>query len=285
MKIIKNFQDIETLRRSNAFNALLLDFVSHHLHSLIKAHTKGAEELFSLGREVRLILVESDIEFKEINFHPKNLAINAANWDFHALEFIQRHLLSNGSHAYLIALKTDYELIEMVVQSDWLENDTVEWLNSFDPMSSNELILKKLKDTFDQTITGENPADVPDSVWVMAVAAKPFTFDQTVESFYPTAMVENTDWYSLPTQPKHFVRVILRTASEQGANPYVDGTDFCMIVNELRQTAEFFLENTCFEAAPKYEGSDISTAIAWLKQLGEPICLQLNDPYLPIGRQ
>src|SRR5690606_35298055 len=81
---------------------------------------------------------------------------------------------------------------------------------------ANELVLQKLKETFDrnENITADSGGT---NVWVMLAALKPFSDHLGQHLPYPL-----TD-----QKPTHRVRVVLRTTDAQtGTNPYVDGSDF-----------------------------------------------------------
>ncbi|MFE0555072.1 hypothetical protein ACFW1P_03920 [Paenibacillus sp. NPDC058910] len=96
-------------------------------------------------------------------------------------------------------------------------------------LTANELVLRKLKETFDRN--GNVTADSDETnIWVMLAALKPFS-DQLEEHLpYPLS----------GRKPTHRVRVVLRTIDAQtGTNPYVDGSDFFLSVDEQQQTADF----------------------------------------------
>jgi len=138
-------------------------------------------------------------------------------------------------------------------------------------LTVNELILRKLKETFDRNevvttnINGTN-------VWVMLVTAEPFSDLQ----------VENLSFPLTEQMPTHSARVVLRTTDAQtGTNPYVDGSDFFLAVDEKQQTADFVWEDESFGEAPLFHGGDVASAVRWVKELGELLHCQYNDPFLP----
>ncbi|MGG4495459.1 hypothetical protein [Brevibacillus reuszeri] len=97
-------------------------------------------------------------------------------------------------------------------------------------LTANKLVPQKLKETFDRNenvttdINGTN-------VWVMLAALKPFSEHLGEHLPYPLS----------GRKPTHHVRVVLRTTDAQtGTNPYVDGSDFFLAVDEQRQTRTLF---------------------------------------------
>jgi hypothetical protein len=135
-------------------------------------------------------------------------------------------------------------------------------------LTANQMIVRKLKETFNRNALAE---DEGVNVWVMVAAAKPFQEGE-----------ENELKPELGRQkPSHRFRVVLRTSDAQaGANPYVDGSDFFLAVDEQRQTAEFVWENESFAEAPIFHGGEITSAIAWTKAHAEPLLLLcLEDPF------
>jgi hypothetical protein len=138
-------------------------------------------------------------------------------------------------------------------------------------LTADELVLKKLKKTFDrdENVTADNNGT---NVWVMLVAAEPFS-----------DLLEKIPPYQLFGQkPTHRVRVVLRTTDAQtGTNPYVDGSDFFLAVDEQQQMADFVWEDESFGEAPLFHGGDVASAVRWVKELGEPFHCQYSDPFLP----
>lgn len=136
-------------------------------------------------------------------------------------------------------------------------------------LTASELIVQKLKETFDRKGT------VPDegsNVWVMAAATKPF--QEGAENGLSQEPGSR--------RPTHRVRVVLRTSDAHEANPYVDGSDFFLEVDERRQSAEFVWEEECFADAPHLHGSEVQTAIRWTSELDEALlCVRFEDPFKP----
>lgn len=105
----------------------------------------------------------------------------------------------------------------------------------------------------------------------MLVAAEPFSDLLEKDLPYPIS----------DQKPTHRVRVVLRTTDTQaGTNPYVDGSDFLLAVDEQQQTADFVWEDESFGDAPLFHGGDVPSALLWVKELGEPFHVQLEDSFL-----
>jgi hypothetical protein len=137
-------------------------------------------------------------------------------------------------------------------------------------LMANELVLQKLKDMFDrnENVTADSNGT---NVWVMLVAAEPLS----------DLLAENLPYPLTDQKPTHLVRVVLRTTDAQtGTNPYVDGSDFFLAVDEQQQTADFVWEDESFGDAPLFHGGDVASAVRWVKELSEPFHVQLKDPFL-----
>ena len=137
-------------------------------------------------------------------------------------------------------------------------------------LTANELVLRKLKDTFE--LNGNFTSDSKGTnVWVMLVAAEPIF----------GLLAENLPYPLTGRKPTHRVRVVLRTTDAQtGTNPYVDGSNFFLAVDEQQQTADFVWEDESFGDAPLFHGGDVASAVRWVKELDEPFHVQLKDPFL-----
>lgn len=136
-------------------------------------------------------------------------------------------------------------------------------------LTATELIVRKLKETFDRKGAAPNEGS---SVWVMAATAT--TFQKGEEDNGLTKMPDGH-------RPTHRVRVVLRTSHGWEANPYVDGTDFFLEVDEQRQTVEFVWEEASFADAPSLHGSEVLTAIQWAAELTNSLLYTcLSDPFL-----
>jgi hypothetical protein len=137
-------------------------------------------------------------------------------------------------------------------------------------LTANELVLQKLKETFDrnENVTSDSNGT---NVWVMHVAAEPLS----------DLLVEHLPYPLSNRKPTHRIRVVLRTTDAQtGTNPYVDGSDFFLAVDEQQQTADFVWEDECFGETPLFHGGDVASAVRWVKELGEPFHCQYSDPFL-----
>ncbi len=89
-------------------------------------------------------------------------------------------------------------------------------------LTADELVLQKLKETFERN--GNVTADSNGTnVWVMLAASEAFS----------DLLAENLPYPLSDQKPTHRVRVVLRTTDAQsGTNPYVDGSDFFLAVDE-----------------------------------------------------
>lgn len=138
-------------------------------------------------------------------------------------------------------------------------------------LTANELVLQKLKETFNrnENVTVDSNGT---NVWVMLVAVKPIA-----------ELQKESLSYAVQTQiPTHQVRVVLRTSDSQTEpNPYVDGTDLFLAVDEQQQTADFVWEEETLGDAPLFHGGEVSSALAWARKLEEPFHFQYDDPFLP----
>ncbi|WP_339279083.1 hypothetical protein NYE40_23835 [Paenibacillus sp. FSL W8-1187] len=106
------------------------------------------------------------------------------------------------------------------------------------------------------------------NVWVMAVAAVPFS-EKHLDS-PPTRKY----------MPTHTVRLVLRTTDEAGTNVYVDGTDLYVRMDNTTETAELVREDLWEEGSPIFHGGPVSDSLRWVRELAEPFYLQLEDPFL-----
>ncbi|MDH6429051.1 MULTISPECIES: hypothetical protein [unclassified Paenibacillus] len=142
-------------------------------------------------------------------------------------------------------------------------------------LNTEELLIHKLRETFDERGTNQ---DEGSNVWVMVVAARSYQpgeegqLAQTADTLTPT----------------HRVRVVLRTTDNHNLNPYVDGSDFYLAIDEQQQTAEFVWEEDSFADAPLLHGSEVLTAIRWASELSNTLLsvtiedpFQINDSPLP----
>ncbi|MZQ82717.1 hypothetical protein GQF01_11455 [Paenibacillus sp. 5J-6] len=130
-------------------------------------------------------------------------------------------------------------------------------------LNAIELILNQLKETF-------NRNELECNIWLMAVAVVSFRESTALPSWIPSHSVE---------RPSHQARVVVRTSTSEGDNPYVDGSDFFFVVNLESQTVEFVWAEECLGYSPEYHGGTIEAAIAWARLVSEPCLVRLDDPY------
>jgi len=146
--------------------------------------------------------------------------------------------------------------------------------------TATELILQKLQDTFDEDGNILEDPHSSGNVWLMLAAIIPFGDKEEMRPLLPYG-VQLPSKSSNDTIPTHIARVVLRTSdAQQGTNEYVDGTDFCFVVDETNQAADFVWEEESFGDAPKFHGGDIQSAIEWLRAVGDPVYRQFKDPFL-----
>ena len=100
-------------------------------------------------------------------------------------------------------------------------------------LTVNELVVQKLKESFkrhENITTNSNGTNV----WVMLIAMNP------IAELHKESLP-----YAVQTQvPTHQVRVVLWTSDAQtGPNPYVDGTDLFLAIDEQQQVANYVWED------------------------------------------
>lgn len=127
-------------------------------------------------------------------------------------------------------------------------------------MKVAELILDKIKENFEHkgNILLEHEGT---NVWVMAAAM----------AALPDDMKEDRTIT---------VRLVLRTTDRSGTNPYVDGTDVYVCVDENSEIVEFTREDLWIDGPPIFHGGTVPAALAWVQELAEPFYLQLKDPFV-----
>ncbi|MBJ6360918.1 hypothetical protein ACFOQM_06340 [Paenibacillus sp. GCM10012307] len=69
-------------------------------------------------------------------------------------------------------------------------------------------------------------------------------------------------------RPVHQVRVALTFQEGDTVNPYYDGTDLFVIMDE--DSIQFTLEEEWADGPPAVEGSPIELALGWVSKLAEP---------------
>ena len=72
--------------------------------------------------------------------------------------------------------------------------------------------------------------------------------------------------------PKYTVRVVVKT----NQSPFVDGMDIDFTVPE----DDVLIDPTYFEHTPDFQGGNIENSITWLKDLGDLIYQQIEEPTL-----
>lgn len=152
----------------------------------------------------------------------------------------------------------------------------------------HELILDRLKAEFEHNHLKPDSTEFDTNVWVLADAVIPFEEKIENSAFLPYNLKGDYDehndtrareYYLSQGTPTHIVRVVLGTSSPAGTSPYVDGTDVYMVVDLEYQTADFIWEEVWIEGTPKFHGGTIQHAMAWVRQMMEPLYIQYNDPF------
>ncbi|RTE02760.1 hypothetical protein [Paenibacillus whitsoniae] len=279
MYIIKTLQDFDNIRFRGTHSAAVIDYVECYYRQLLDS----IEADDDLAERYQMFVLEAEDRLPDSVYPKQQESVPIPSLH---LEYAELHTLAPNCQMYKAAFMLDNEsMVFVFAERSHLEPETEKWLRSRCRLDENELILQKLTETFERQSGSVTDPGTIDHVWVMAAAIRPFTADCAAAPFLPLALEQTNHWRSQSTLPTHFVRVILRTTSPQGMNPYVDGTDFCMIVDELRQNADFFMEDECFEYEPKYQGSELASALSWLGQIHKnPLIMQLNDPFLTEGQ-
>ncbi|MEF3309601.1 hypothetical protein PV433_11930 [Paenibacillus sp. GYB004] len=182
-------------------------------------------------------------------------------------EDIKKDTLATGGH---------------VLEHQPATNGSVRQTKQIDCRSWEDLLLQKLRETFDRNGDIFGSTDSHGNVWVMCVTAIPYHASKT--SFLPVSLQAPSQctFRTLNDRnPTHFARVLLRTTDPRnGTSPFVDGSDFCFHIDEEGQIAEFVWEETCFEDGPKFHGGDVPSALTWATEMSVPLYVQFHDPFL-----
>ena len=94
-------------------------------------------------------------------------------------------------------------------------------------------------------------------------------------------LAENLPYPLSDQKPTHRVRVVLRTTDTQsGTNPYVDGSDFFLAVDEQQQTADFVWEDESFGDVPLFHGGDVASAAHLGEETGRAVSRSAQRPVL-----
>ncbi|MFD2368885.1 hypothetical protein ACFSO0_02545 [Brevibacillus sp. GCM10020057] len=155
----------------------------------------------------------------------------------------------------------------------------------------NELILDRLKAEFEHNHLKPGSIESDTNVWILAASIIPFEENTENSAFLPYNLkgangydeqtdVQTRDYYLSQGTPTHIVRVVLGMSSPAGTSPYVDGTDVYLVVDIKKQTANFIWEEVWAVEAPKFHGGTIPHAMAWVRQMTEPLFIQYDDPFI-----
>ncbi|WP_142067163.1 hypothetical protein [Brevibacillus sp. AG162] len=153
---------------------------------------------------------------------------------------------------------------------------------------AQELIIERIKAEFEQNKLKPDSNEFDTNVWVIAVAIIPFEESIENSAFLPYTIkgaeyydekndVPAREYYLSEGTPTHIVRVLLGMSTLADISSYVDGTDIYLVVDVEKQTADFIWEEVWVEGAPKFHGGTIPHALAWVKQMKEPLFIQYED--------
>ncbi|MDO3409713.1 hypothetical protein QWJ34_08045 [Saccharibacillus sp. CPCC 101409] len=285
MRVIQNRQDIATIRSTCTFPTLLPQIQAHfdRLHSI---HSTEDDALFTLDHYGPIIILEPGDNLHDLSF------VGLSREDGGLLgctpEYVHTIELPNQTGtAYKIGVAyNDSYTTTFFTLADSHDETVEKWLRQKAGLAptDNDLILKSLKELFEQDETDLGPENGGDNIWLMLVSARPFTPDT------PTALLpayahnlpfDNDPFSQSPLPPTHLVRLVLRTNNLiDGPNEYTDGNTYCFRVNREREQAELLWEDEAFNDTPIFQGGDIASAIHWVSELAAPFYIQYEDPFL-----
>lgn len=285
MKIIQTQQDLNTLCSTDTFPTLLPQIQAHfdHLHS---TRVDEGDTLFTLDRLGPIILLEPGDNLHDLSF------VGLSREDGGLLgctpEYVQAIKLTDQiGTAYMIGVAYNDSYMTTFFTIAGSHDETIEkWLRQKAGLAptDNDLILKRLKELFEQDETDLGPENGGDNIWLMLVSARRFTPD-TLTALLPAYARDlhfDSDPFSrslLP--PTHLVRLVLRTNNLiDGPNEYTDGNTYCFRVNRELEQAEFLWEDEAFNDTPIFQGGDLPSAIHWVSELAAPFHVQYEDPFL-----
>lgn len=285
MRIIQIQQDITSLCSADLYHTLLPNIQAHfdHVHS---THSIEEDFLFTLDHHGPIILLEPGDNLHDLSF------IGLSREDGGLLgctpEYVQAiELPDQTGTAYMIGVAYNNSYMTTFFTIAGSHDETIEkWLRQKAGLAptENDLILKRLKELFDQDETDLGPENGGNNIWLMLVSALPFTSDTptTLLPAYARALAFDSDPFSQsPLPPTHLVRLVLRTNNLiDGPNEYTDGNTYCFRVNRELEQAEFLWEDEAFNDTPIFQGGDIASAIHWVSELAAPFYIQYEDPFL-----
>jgi hypothetical protein len=113
------------------------------------------------------------------------------------------------------------------------------------------------------------------NVWVMAIAIRPLQtidLDAELQMRFEQSTPEN--------QPTHIARLAVRVTDSSGTNPFADGTDIFIQIDEQKQTATLAWDDLWSDGCPIFHGGSAKGALEWTQESGILICQQCKDPFL-----
>ena len=122
-----------------------------------------------------------------------------------------------------------------------------------------------------------HPAQQPkgQNFWVMAIAIR--TLQST--DLEPDLQIR---FSQSPTnnRPTHIARLAVRVTDSSGTNPFADGTDILIRLDEQNQTVTLEWDDLWSEGCPIFHGGTAKGALTWTQASGTLIFQQCKDPFL-----
>ncbi|WP_172254926.1 hypothetical protein [Saccharibacillus deserti] len=285
MKIIQTQQDILTLSTTELFPTLLPRIQTHFNH-LYSNQSPEEDILFTLDHYGPIIILEPGDNLHDLSF----VSLSRENGGLLGCtpEYVQAiELPDQTGTAYMIGVAYNDSYMTTFFTMAGSHDETIEkWLRQKAGLAptDNDLILKRLKELFEQDETDLGFENGGDNIWLMLVSVLPFTPD-TLTALLPAYARDihfDSDLFSLSLlPPTHLVRLVLRTNNLiDGPNEYTDGNTYCFRVNRELEQAEFLWEDEAFNDTPIFQGGDLPSAIHWVSELAAPFHVQYEDPFL-----
>lgn len=285
MKIIQTQQDIDSLYSANLFPALL-PHIQQQFNHLYMTLNRENDTFFSLDHHGAIIILEPSDNLYDLSF------VGLSREDGGLLgctpEYVQIiDLPEVGSTAYMIGVgyNNDY-LTTFYLISGSHDEGIEQWLQheASRAPTDNELILRTLKQLFEQDDTELDPDDYRCDIWLMLVSIRSYTSitpNHFLPSYARNQFFDNDPFFQAPLPPTHVVRVVLRTNDLiDGPNDYMDGNNYCFRVNRVLEKAELLWEDEAFNDTPFFQGGDLTSAVHWVNELAVPCHVQYDDPFL-----
>lgn len=282
MKIIQTQQDINILHYAELFPALL-PRIQQHFDHLLFTYSSENDTLFTLEKYGPIVILEPGDNLYDLSF----VGLNREDSGLLGCkpEYVQTIELPEGdSVAYMIGVAYNNTCLTTFFSISGSHDERIEAFLQRQAISDNELILKVLKELFEQDDTKLGPENSGCNIWLMLVSIRSY-IAETPTHFLPSYAQNQTfdcDPFSQgPLPPTHVVRLVLRTNNlVDGPNEYTDGNSYCFRVNRELGQAELLWEDEAFNDTPFFLGGDIPSAINWVNELAAPCHVQYDDPFL-----